>query len=100
MREALPGTLTDTSCRGERAKIELLVRRLLRCQRDTLADEAPRHHVLAGTVDGVHGEEALTAEAEHRARGPGRIAANDVALTPKRHPRDLQLQVPLIAPEP
>src|ERR1700730_19139339 len=51
-------------------------------------------------VDGFDAYQSAAAEAEHREMAVGRVAADDRLVMTRGDPRNLQLQIALVAPEP
>ena len=77
------------------------VGRLLRREVRPARQQLPRQHMVERPVDGLHADQPVAAEAEHRERAARRrIAAHHRPLVRRRQAGDLQLQRALVAPEP
>src|SRR5581483_11797233 len=86
---------------GQRAlEIESRIARLFRRQRARHRQEAAAEHVISGAVDRLDAEQLVAAIAERRKRLLRGIAAHHDAIVAGSQPRDLQLVVALVAPEP
>src|SRR6201994_4074050 len=81
-------------------QIEGLIRRVLRRQRAIHPETAATEHVVAGAVDGFDADELAFPVAEGGKRLLRGISAHHDLVIAGGEPRDLQLVVALIAPEP